>query len=112
LEVCAGFAVSGSEAAELFEAVEAAFDSVALFVPFPVMNALYLSVPARGDDGFGTEALHLGQDGRAVIALVSQHRLGGSAFEQMQGFGIFGSLARGDAERHRQACFICQQVDL
>jgi hypothetical protein len=106
-----GSAVSCAEAAEVFEFIEAAFDTVALLVEFAVVAAWLFPVPSGRDDGDRAQALDLGDDLGRVIPLVGDHRFGALPFEQPDSFGVLGGLSGGDAEGDRQPIFIGQQVD-
>lgn len=106
------FAVSCGESAELFEAVEASFDAIAQFVEGAVMLSLHLAAATGWDHGYRAQAFDFGHDGSRVIALVGQHSLGLTAFQQRQGFGVFGCLACGQTEGDGLAQAVGQQVDL
>jgi hypothetical protein len=96
----------------VLEAVEAAFDAVALFIEFFVVAAWLFPVAAWRDDGHRAQALDLGDDLGRVVSLVRDDGFGAPTLEQADRFGILRSLSGGDAERDRQAVFIGQQVDL
>jgi len=112
LEAESSFAVACGESAELFQAVEAAFDAVAQLVEGAVMLPLHLPMAAGRDHGHRSHALDFGHDGGRVVALVGQHGLGSAAFQQRQGLGVFGGLARSQAEGDGLAQAVSQQMDL
>jgi hypothetical protein len=96
----------------VFEAVEASFDAVALFVELAVVGSGLFPVPSWWDNGDRAQAMHLSYDLSRVVALVCDHGLGLLTFEQKDGLGIFSGLSSRDAEVHRQTVFIGQQMDL
>ena len=112
LEGVCCFAVPCGEAAELLESIEAALDSVALFVEFPVVGSLDLAVAFGRDDGFCAHALDVGEDGVGIEGPVGEHGVGVAVAEQRDGLGAVVALAAGEDEVERQAVFFCQQVDL
>lgn len=85
-EVLGAAVVSGCEAPEVLEPVEATFDAVAQPVDCLVVRDRYFAGASRGDHRFG---VHVG-DGLAqvvvVIGPVGQYGLGAEAFEQ--GFAV------------------------
>jgi hypothetical protein len=96
----------------VFEAVEAAFDAVALLVEFTVVGPGLFSVASGRDDCDRAQALYLCDDLGGVIALVGDDRFGRLTFEQPDRLGILGGLACSDAEGDGQAILIGQQMDL
>ena len=88
-----GSAVSSAEASEVLEAVEAAFDTVALFVEFAVVGSGLFPVPSGRDDRHGSETFHLGDDFGRVVALVPDHGLGLLAVQQTDRLGILSRLS-------------------
>ena len=95
----------------MLEAVEAAFDAVALFIELAVIAARQFPVPSGRDDGHGSEAFDLADDLRGVIALIGDDSFGPLALQQPDRLGILGGLAGSDAEGDRQAIFVGQQMD-
>ncbi len=95
----------------MFEAVEAAFDAVALFVEFSVVAAWLFPVASWRDDSDCAQALDLGDNLGGVVTLVGDDRLGALTLQEPDRFGVLGSLSSGDAERNWQAVFVGEQVD-
>ncbi len=96
----------------MLEAVEAAFDAVALLVEFAVVGSGLFPVPSGREDSHGSEAFDLGDDLGRVVALVRDDRFSLLALEQSDGLGVLRGLFGGDAEGDRQSIFIGQQMDL
>ena len=96
-----GFAVSGGEAAEVFELVEAAFDAVALFVEFPIVGALLFAIAFGRDDGAGAQAMRLRDQNIGVVASVGDDGFGLPVFQQLRSRRIFTGLPSRDAELQR-----------
>ena len=76
------------------------------------MLSLHLAAATGWDHGYRAQAFDFGHDGSRVIALVGQYSLGLTAFQQRQGFGVFGCLACGQTEGDGLAQAVGQQVDL
>ena len=95
----------------MLERVEAAFDAITLFVELSVVASGLFPVPARRDDGHGTQALDLAHDLGRVVALVGDDGVGTLALEQQDSLLILGRLPGRDAEGDRQAVFVRQQMD-
>ena len=106
------FAVACGEAAEVFEFVEAPFDSVALFVEFAVVRPLQLAVTFGWDYRRRTHSLRTFQQEIGIVSAVGEDGLGMLTFQQLSGGRIFAGLPCSDAELQRQAGFVSQQVDL
>jgi hypothetical protein len=96
----------------VLEAVEAAFDTVALLVEFAVIAARLFPVASGRDDRDRAQALDLGDDLGRVIPLVGDDGFGALSFEQPDRLGILRGLSGGDAEGDWKPIFIRQQVDL
>jgi len=96
----------------VFEAVEAAFDAVALFVEFATVASLDFAVPSAWDDGCSSKAFDLGHDRGGVIAFVGEHDLGLTAFEQMDGLGVLAGLPGCKPKGDRITQTVGQQMDL
>jgi hypothetical protein len=96
----------------VFQAAEAAFDAIALFVELLVVLTLLFAAPSGRDDRFGAHPFDVGYDGVSVIALVGDHGLGLPLPEQLHSLRAVVDLTGGDAEVDRLAVLIGQQVDL
>ena len=112
MESDASFAVPGGESAELFQAVEAAFDAVSQLVQGAIVGALHLAVDLGRDDGFCAHSLNGGNDGGRVVATVCHDDLGLAAGQQRQGFGKLARLTAGQPESDGLAQSVGEQVDL
>ena len=96
----------------MFELVEAAFDTIVLFVELSVVLSLVFAVAFGWDHRLGSHVFRLSHDGVRVIAFVGDHGFGPLAVKELRGRHILASLARGDAELQRKTVFVGQQVDL
>jgi hypothetical protein len=112
VEVGFVFLVSRGEAAEVFEAREAAFDAIALFVEVFVVLALLLAVTFGRDDGNRAHGGHMLDDGIGVVAFVGQHMADLPLSQQGDGLGAVVDLSGGHGEVYRQSLFVGQQMDL
>lgn len=112
MEVGFVFLVASGEAAEVFEAREAAFNAIALFVKGLIEVAWLLPVAFGGDNGDRAHALDVRDDGIAVIALVGQHILDFTMCQKTDGLGAVVDLSRGYGKGHRQSLLVGQQMDL
>ena len=106
------FAVACGEPAEVFEAVEAAFDAVAELIKGAVVWALYLAVDLGRDDGFGTDCLDGSNDGAGVVFTVGHDDLGLTTGKQGKRFGKLTGLAAREPESDRLSQAVCEQVNL
>ena len=96
----------------MFEFVEAAFDSIALFVEFAVIGALLFAVAFGRDDRHRAYAFRLRQQSIGIVAAVGDDSLGLPIGQQLRGRRILAGLSRGDAELERQTVLVGQQMDL
>lgn len=104
--------VSRGEAAEVFEAREAAFDAVALPIEIFIVAALQLPVGFGRHDGHRSHGLDVVENRLTIVALVGQHPSGLAVSQQSHRLGAVIDLPCGDEEVDGQAQFIGQQVDL
>ena len=110
--VSSGFLVAGSDAAELLEPGEAAFDEMALLVELPVERVLGGSRGVVGDHRLG---IHGGDDCPEVVGViggVSQHDLGLVPADQAGSLRHVASVTAGQVEGDRTAKPTHGQVDL
>jgi hypothetical protein len=103
--------VAGSEASEMFEAVEAALDTVSEFVDAGVMRDDDFSGSVRGDHGGGPHAGDERAQGITVIGFVSKHGPGGLTFEQDRRGCDVANLTGGNDDPHRTAKTVGEHVD-
>ena len=96
----------------MFEAVEASFDAVALFIELFVVGAGLFPVPPWRYDRDRSEAFDLGNDLGRVVPLVGDDSFGLAPFQQADGLSVLGSLTCCDAEVYWQPGFVGQQMDL
>jgi hypothetical protein len=106
------FLVSCSEAAEVFEAREASFDTIALFVEVFVVLALLFAVSFGRDNRNRAHGGHMLDDGIGVVAFIGQHMADFPLSQQGDGLGAVVDLPGGHGEVHRQTPFIGQQMNL
>jgi hypothetical protein len=104
--------VACGEAAEVFEAAEAAFDAIALPIEFFVVDALLLAVRFGRYHRDRSHGVDVVKDDLTVVALVGQHSDGFSLSEQFDGLGSAVDLPASDKEVHRETQLVGQQVDL
>jgi hypothetical protein len=69
-------------------------------------------VPPWRDYGNRTQRFDRSDDLGRIIPFICDHSFGSLAFQQADCLGVFGSLPGRDAEGHRQASFVGQQMDL
>jgi hypothetical protein len=110
-EVDEQLVVSGSDAAELFELVEEAFDDVAFFVEVDVVGTLDLAVSFWRDDDLGAGLGDPVDEMVGVIALVGDGRARGDAVDKIMREGDVIALARGADQSDRIAKRIAGGVD-
>jgi hypothetical protein len=97
------FLVACGEAAEVFEAREAAFDAVSFAVESFVEFALAFAIGLGRDYGDCSHGSDVVQDLLAVVALVGHHATGLALSQQVDRLGTVVDLTGGDAEVDRQA---------
>ena len=106
-----GFAVACGEAAEVFELVEAAFDTIALLLEFTIIGPLLLAIAFWRDHRVGAPLLRLCDQNIGVVTAVGDDGFSLSAFQRLRGRRILAGLPCGEAELQRQAMLIDQQVN-
>jgi len=106
------FFVSCGEPSKALELIEAAFDTIALFVEIIVVLALQLAVSSGRDHGLGSHGFNVLYDGVRVVSLIGKHGLGLVLAQQRDGLGAVIYLAAGDKKVQGQAQFIGEQMDL
>ena len=102
-EVDGASIVSCSEAAEMFEAVEASLDAIAVFVDGCVMRDSDLAAAVRRDHDRGSHAGDERRQGIAVIGFVGEYGAARLVFEQGRGLGDVAGLPGRDDEAERPA---------
>jgi len=111
-EACGSPVVSGCEAAEVLEPVDAALDLISHFVERFVVADELLACPVRRDDGLGALCLDERAQGIAVIGLVGEDVARRQALEQGGRGGDVALLARRNHDPQRSAARIDDEVDL
>lgn len=90
----------------MFEAVEAAFDEVSLFIQSAIIAARLFPVPPWRDDSDRTQAFDSSDDLGRVVSLVCDDSFGPLALQQADRLSIFGSLPGRDTEGYWQPGFV------
>ncbi len=106
------FVVSGSQMAELFQAGEAAFNAVTLFIEFFIVGALLFAIGLGRNDHLASHRFDMFDDGVRVIAFVGQHRLGSSLAQQGEGLGAVVDVSTREEKAQRLAELIAEQMNL
>lgn len=102
---------AGSESAEVLEPVEAAFDSVALFVEIFAVLVRVFGVGFWRNDHLHAPPLQVPSECFAGIAFIGEQRFGFEAAYQRFRFLDIGSFSAGKLRAHRQAFFVGGQMD-
>lgn len=111
-EVGCSAVVSGCDAAEVLELVEAALDAIAQLVEGEVVGDEPFAGWIAGDDGLGTLAGNEFAQRIAVISFVGDHMIGAEAFEESGCLRGIAVLAWGEDDAHRTPTAIDGEVDL
>ena len=111
LEVYCFSVVSGCDAPEVLDLVEAAFDAVSVFVDFGVMADEALSRRIAGDDGFSPDVGDTVANGIGVVGRVGQHMAGPEPLHQRQGSRRVAGLSGREDHPERPAERVAGNVD-
>ena len=103
--------VSGCDAAEVFELVDATFDAVAQFVEPPIERIRLIASGVRGDYRLGADGFHRLPERIAVVGGVGDHGLRLRAFYQAWRENDVVDLPGGERKTQRPPEGVDEQVD-